>query len=64
MPNLEENQTSENKQQEQLLLMVGIAGVGYYFFFFLPEQRNEAKKAIATAFTDNSITADDLDSNL
>lgn len=62
-----EEQTSENKQKEQLqlLLIVGIAGIGYYFFFFLPEQRNSAKKEIEEAFNANSpVATADLDNNL
>jgi len=65
--NFDTEQTSDNKQQEQLqlLIIIGVVGVGYYLFFFLPNQRNEAKKEIEEAFNANSpVVADDLDNKL
>ncbi|CAG8615713.1 5009_t:CDS:2, partial [Diversispora eburnea] len=62
-----EENTSDNKEQEQLqmLLIIGVVGMGYYFFFFLPEQRSSTKKEITNAFNNNSpVVATDLDKSM
>ena len=58
-------ENSEEKIQQQLLIFLVIAGIGYYFFIYLNNKREEAKKEINKLFqTNSSITATDLDASL
>ena len=58
-------ETERDKQHQQILILLLIAGIGYYFFIYLDRKRTEAKTEIRKLFQANpSITPTDLDASL
>src|SRR5438128_1546070 len=63
--NLLSPQTKNEKQKQQLLIILFLTGIGYYFFVYLNNKKEEAKAEINKLFQQNSpITTTDLDASL